>query len=161
MKYKPTYRYTSFFADLSLNTKSFVLNITLSPFFHSLVSFLLLFACYFIFSWTFLNTTPDFSCIFFILSIISIVFSTFPFLLISALILNSLLWFAISKDILVAEYCHKLHSACISTTSRPIFTNKLHCKAPNEGYLHIYGIYKSDNKKLRYQAISNCKSFVC
>ena len=33
---------------------------------------------------------------------------------------------------------------------------KLHWKAPNEGYL-----YKSDNKWLRYQAISSCKSFVC
>jgi len=38
---------------------------------------------------------------------------------------------------------------------------KLHWKAPNEDYLHIYGMYKSDSKKLRYQVISNCKSFVC
>ena len=37
---------------------------------------------------------------------------------------------------------------------------KLHWKAPNEGYPHIYGMYKSNNKKLGYQAISNCKSFV-
>ena len=37
---------------------------------------------------------------------------------------------------------------------------KLHCKAPNEGYLHIYGIYKSNNTQLRYQAISNYKSFI-
>ena len=37
---------------------------------------------------------------------------------------------------------------------------KLHWKALNEGYLHICGIYKSDNKQLRYQAISNCKSFI-
>ena len=38
---------------------------------------------------------------------------------------------------------------------------KLHYKAPNEGYLHICEIYKSNNKQLRYQAISNCKSFIC
>jgi len=37
---------------------------------------------------------------------------------------------------------------------------KLCCKAPNKGYLHIYGIYKSNTKQLRYQAISNYKSFV-
>ena len=37
---------------------------------------------------------------------------------------------------------------------------KLHWKAPNKGYLHICGRYKSNNKWLRYQAISNCKSFV-
>ena len=33
-------------------------------------------------------------------------------------------------------------------------------QAPNEGYLHIYGIYKSNNKQPRYQAISNCKNFI-
>ena len=27
---------------------------------------------------------------------------------------------------------------------------KLHCKALNEGYLHICGMYKSDNKQPRY-----------
>jgi len=32
---------------------------------------------------------------------------------------------------------------------------KLCWKALNEGYMHICGMYKSDNKKLRYQAISN------
>ena len=37
---------------------------------------------------------------------------------------------------------------------------KLHWKAPNEGYLHIYGMYKSNNKQPRYHAISKCKSFV-
>ena len=37
---------------------------------------------------------------------------------------------------------------------------KLCWKAPNEGYLYICVMYKSNNKKLRYQAISNCKSFV-
>ena len=37
---------------------------------------------------------------------------------------------------------------------------KLLCKAPNEGYLHIYRMYKSNNKQPRYQAISNCKIFV-
>ena len=38
---------------------------------------------------------------------------------------------------------------------------KLRWKAPNEGYLHICGMYKSSNKQLRYQDISSCKSFVC
>jgi len=38
---------------------------------------------------------------------------------------------------------------------------KLHWKAPNEGYPHMCGMYKSNNKWLRYQAISSCKSFVC
>jgi len=38
---------------------------------------------------------------------------------------------------------------------------KLHWEAPNEGYLHICGMYKSDNKQPRYQVISNCKIFVC
>ena len=37
---------------------------------------------------------------------------------------------------------------------------KLHWKAPNEGYLCIYGMYKSNNKQLRYQAISSYKSFI-
>ena len=38
---------------------------------------------------------------------------------------------------------------------------KLRWKAPNEGYPHICGMYKSNNKRLRYQTISSCKSFVC
>ena len=38
---------------------------------------------------------------------------------------------------------------------------KLRWKAPNEGYLHMCGMHKSDNKWLRYQAINSCKSFVC
>ena len=38
---------------------------------------------------------------------------------------------------------------------------KLYCKALNEDYMYIYGMYKSDNKQLRYQVISNCKIFVC
>ena len=38
---------------------------------------------------------------------------------------------------------------------------KLRWKAPNEGYPHICGMYKSSNKRLRYQDISSCKSFVC
>jgi len=37
---------------------------------------------------------------------------------------------------------------------------KLHWKAPNENYLQICEMYKSDNKQLRYQVISNCKSVV-
>ena len=38
---------------------------------------------------------------------------------------------------------------------------KLRWKALNESYSHICGMYKSNNKRLRYQAISSCKSFVC
>ena len=38
---------------------------------------------------------------------------------------------------------------------------KLCQKAPSEGYLHICGMYKSNNKQLRYQVISNYKIFVC
>ena len=38
---------------------------------------------------------------------------------------------------------------------------KLLWEALNEGYLHICGMYKSDNKQLRYQDISSCKSFIC
>ena len=38
---------------------------------------------------------------------------------------------------------------------------KLCWKATNEGYLNLCGMYKSDNKQLRYQVISNCKSFIC
>ena len=38
---------------------------------------------------------------------------------------------------------------------------KLYWKSPNKGYLCICRMYKSNNKQLRYQAISNCKSFVC
>ena len=34
---------------------------------------------------------------------------------------------------------------------------KLHWKAPNDGYLYICRIYKSNNRLLRYQTISNYK----
>jgi len=34
---------------------------------------------------------------------------------------------------------------------------KLHWKAPNDRHPHIYRIYKSDNRLLRYQTISNYK----
>ena len=37
---------------------------------------------------------------------------------------------------------------------------KLCWKAPNKGYLHIWGMYKSDNKQLRYQAIVNIKALL-
>jgi len=37
---------------------------------------------------------------------------------------------------------------------------KLYWKALNEGYLYICEMYKSNNKQLRYQAISNYKSFI-
>jgi len=39
--------------------------------------------------------------------------------------------------------------------------SKLCWKASNEGYLHMCEMHKSNNKWLRYQAISSCKSFVC
>ena len=42
MKYKPIYQSTSFFTGLSLNTESFILNNTLSPFFSFLSSFICL-----------------------------------------------------------------------------------------------------------------------
>ena len=38
---------------------------------------------------------------------------------------------------------------------------KLRWEALNESYSHICGMHKSNNKRLRYQAISSCKSFVC
>jgi len=38
---------------------------------------------------------------------------------------------------------------------------KLRWKAPNKGHPHICGMYKSDNKWLRYQTISSYKSFIC
>ena len=39
-----------------------------------------------------------------------------------------------------------------------LLQTKLYWKAPNESYLHIYGMYKSDNRLLRYWTISNYKS---
>ena len=89
--YRLIYWSTSFFASLSLNTKSFVLNITLSLFFYSLLSFLSLSACLFISFCIFFNSTPTSFYTFFILSTNSITFSTFSFFLMSASILNSLL----------------------------------------------------------------------
>ena len=57
MVYGPINWSTNFFAGLFLNTKSFVLNITLSPTFHTSVFFLPLSACLFIFSYAFINAT--------------------------------------------------------------------------------------------------------
>ena len=103
MKYELIYWSTSFFTSLSLNTKSFVLNITLSPFFYTSTSLLPLSAHCFISSYAFLNAVPAFSYTFFILSTNFIAFFTFTFLLISALICSFLLWFAINRDTFVAE----------------------------------------------------------
>jgi len=89
MIYEPIYWFTNFFTGLSLNTKSLMLNIISSLFFYFLASFLSLSTCYFISSCTFLNIAPAFSYIFFILTTNSVTFYTFPFFLISALILNS------------------------------------------------------------------------
>ena len=74
---------TNFFTGLSLNTRSFVLNSILSPFFQSLVSFLPLSACLFILSCALFSAAPASSCILFILSTNSPAFSTFPFFLMS------------------------------------------------------------------------------
>ena len=73
--YGPTYQSTNFFVSLLLNTKSFMLNIILFLFFHSLAFFLLLPTCHFIFSYAFLNTTSASSCTLFILSANSVTFS--------------------------------------------------------------------------------------
>jgi len=83
--YGLTYWSTSFLASHFLNIKSFVLNITLSPFFHFSASFLLLSAYHFISSCAFLSAASDSSWTFFIFSTISVVFSTFSLLLISPL----------------------------------------------------------------------------
>ena len=60
--YGPIYQSTSFLASCSLNTKFFVLNISLSPTFHTLAFFFLLFAYLFIFSCAFINTALVSSC---------------------------------------------------------------------------------------------------
>ena len=85
-----TYISVNFFTGLSLNTKSFVLNITLSPFFQFSTFLYLLSAYLFMSSCIFLRATTAFSCTFFILFTNSVTFSTFLFLLISAPILESL-----------------------------------------------------------------------
>ena len=91
MIYILMYQPTNFFVNLSLNIKSFVLNITLSPTFHTSVSFLSLSACHFISSYALFNAASISSCTFFIFSMNSVAFSIFSFLLISIPILNSLL----------------------------------------------------------------------
>ena len=99
MIYGPTYQFTNFFASHSLNTKYFVLNITLSPTFHTSVSFLTLSACHFIFS----------ICLSFHLLLYFFPFcKLYHFLhlslfLISIPIINSLLQFAINRDTLVVK----------------------------------------------------------
>ena len=60
--------FTSLFVGLSLNTRSFVLNITLSSTFYISTFLLLLSVCLFIFFWVFFNTTTVSFWIFFILS---------------------------------------------------------------------------------------------
>ena len=58
IKYGLIYWFTSFFASIFLNTKSFIFNITLFLFFHFSTSFLLLFVYLFISSYTLFNATP-------------------------------------------------------------------------------------------------------
>ena len=89
---------------LSLNTKSFVLNMILSSIFHTFVFFLSLSACHFISFYILFNTTFASSYTFFILYANSITFSIFSFCLISIPILNSLLQFAINRNTLVVKY---------------------------------------------------------
>ena len=88
--YGPTYWSTNFLTGLSLNIKSFVLNITLSSFFYFSVSFLSISTCLFISPCVFFKATPASSYTFFIFSTNSIALSIFPFFLISPPILNSL-----------------------------------------------------------------------
>ena len=90
ISYSPTYSSTNLCTSLSLNTKSFVLSIILSLFFHTSVFFLFLSTCLFISSYILFNTAPTSSCTLFNFSTNSVAFSTFPFLLMSPLILNSL-----------------------------------------------------------------------
>ena len=71
----------------------------------------------------------------------------------------------ISKSDIVADFIHITVTNFIQLISpQPVdrfSQTKLRWKAPNEGYPHICGMYKSNNERLRYQAISSCKSFVC
>ena len=67
MVYGPTYQSTNFFTGLSLNIKSFILNITLSLTFYSSAFFLTLFACPFISSCALFNAAPTSSYTFLIL----------------------------------------------------------------------------------------------
>ena len=69
--------------------------------------------------------------------------------------------------IVLSDWCSQLDGVTnfiqlVSPQPVDLFSQtKLHWKAPNEGYPHIWGMYKSDNKWLRHQTISSCKSFVC
>ena len=82
ISYGLIYLSVNFFAGLFLNTKSLVLSITSSSFFHSFTSHLSLSTCLFISSYAFFNITLAFFCTFLILSANSVIFSTLPFLLI-------------------------------------------------------------------------------
>ena len=86
--YGLTYQSTNFFAGHFLNTRSFILNITLSSIFHSSVSFLPLSTCHFTSCCAFLRATPAFFYTFFIFSANFVTFFTFSFLLISVSMLN-------------------------------------------------------------------------
>ena len=80
---------------------------------------------------------------------------TFAFKCETCLIINNKIWY----------YCFSIVTNFIQLVSPQLVDRfsqtKLRWKALNEGYLHICGIHKSDNKWLRYQAINSCKSFVC
>jgi len=53
----------------------------------------------------------------------------------------------------------KVHLTCIFTTSKLILTNQVALESSNKSYLHIYEMYKSHNRLLRYQTISNYKFY--
>ena len=88
--YGPIYLFTNLHTSLSLNTKSFILSITLSPFFYSSVFFLFWSAYLFISSCIFFNAVPTSFCTLFNFSMNSIAFFIFSFLLMFLPILNSL-----------------------------------------------------------------------
>ena len=115
--YGPMYRSTNFLAGLSLNTRSLVLSMTLSPLFQSLVSFLPQSACLFISSCTFFSATPTSLCTFFILSTNATTLSTFPFFLMSppfSVFYHNLSWKA--TPWLLYEPCCSLQTLPMPTT---------------------------------------------
>ena len=90
-------------------------------------------------------------------------------------------WHITSHDVIGLESrrrARRMMSRCISIACSPhnitnfiqlvslqpvdwFLQTKLCWKAPNKGYQHICRMYKSNNKWLRYQVISNYKIFVC
>jgi len=70
----------------------------------------------------------------------------------------------ISKLKIIKAFSHSVTNFIQLVSLQPVdwfSQTKLCYKVLSKGYLHIYGMYKSDNKQLRYQIISNYKIFVC